>query len=159
MVKAYLGLGSNIGNRELQLNEAIKILHDYQGIQVTQVSHIYETEPVGYTNQPKFLNLCIEIETELKPQSLLKCCLTTEQQLHRKREIRWGPRTLDIDILLFGDQIIEQDNLSVPHPRMKERSFVLIPLNDIATKQIEPISNKSIGQLVVPDNSVKKYKE
>ena len=66
-----------------------------------------------------------------------------------------GPRTLDIDILLFGDQIIEQDNLSVPHPRMKERSFVLIPLNDIATKQIEPISNKSIGQLVVPDNSVK----
>lgn len=159
MVKAYLGLGSNIGNRELQLNEAIKILHDYQGIQVTQVSHIYETEPVGYTNQPKFLNLCIEIETELNPQSLLKCCLTTEQQLHRKREIRWGPRTLDIDILLFGDQIIEQDNLSVPHPRMKERSFVLIPLNDIATKQIEPISNKSIGQLVVPDNSVKKYKE
>ena len=66
-----------------------------------------------------------------------------------------GPRTLDIDILLFGDQIIEQDNLSVPHPRMKRRSFVLIPLNDIATKQIEPISNKSIGQLVVPDNSVK----
>ena len=140
MVKAYLGLGSNIGNRELQLNEAIKILHAYQGIQVTQVSHIYETEPVGYTNQPKFLNLCIEIETELTPQSFLKCCLATEQQLHRKREIRWGPRTLDVDILLFGDQIIEQDNLSVPHPRMKERSFVLIPLNDIATNQIEPVS-------------------
>lgn len=159
MVKAYLGLGSNIGNRELQLNEAIKILHAYQGIQVTQVSHIYETEPVGYTNQPKFLNLCIEIETELNPQSLLKCCLATEQQLHRKREIRWGPRTLDVDILLFGDQIIEQDNLSVPHPRMKKRSFVLIPLNDIATNQIEPISNKSIGQLVVTDNSVKKYKD
>lgn len=159
MVKAYLGLGSNIRNRELQLNEAIKILHAYQGIQVTQVSHIYETEPVGYTNQPKFLNLCIEIETELNPQSLLKCCLATEQQLHRKREIRWGPRTLDVDILLFGDQIIEQDNLSVPHPRMKERSFVLIPLNDIATNQIEPISNKSIGQLVVTDNSVKKYKD
>ncbi|MGZ9467638.1 2-amino-4-hydroxy-6-hydroxymethyldihydropteridine diphosphokinase [Staphylococcus epidermidis] len=159
MVKVYLGLGSNIGNRELQLNEAIKILHAYQGIQVTQVSHIYETEPVGYTNQPKFLNLCIEIETELNPQSLLKCCLATEQQLHRKREIRWGPRTLDVDILLFGDQIIEQDNLSVPHPRMKERSFVLIPLNDIATNQIEPISNKSIGQLVVTDNSVKKYKD
>ena len=159
MVKAYLGLGSNIGNRELQLNEAIKILHANQGIQVTQVSHIYETEPVGYTNQPKFLNLCIEIETELNPQSLLKCCSATEQQLHRKREIRWGPRTLDVDILLFGDQIIEQDNLSVPHPRMKERSFVLIPLNDIATNQIEPISNKSIGQLVVTDNSVKKYKD
>jgi len=159
MVKAYLGLGSNIGNRKLQLNEAIKILHAYQGIQVTQVSHIYETEPVGYTNQPKFLNLCIEIETELNPQSLLKCCLATEQQLHRKREIRWGPRTLDVDILLFDDQIIEQDNLSVPHPRMKERSFVLIPLNDIATNQIEPISNKSIGQLVVTDNSVKKYKD
>ena len=69
---------------------------------------------MGYTNQPKFLNLCIEIETELNPQSLLKCCLTTEQQLHRKRNTL-GPRTLDIDILLFGDQIIEQDNLSVPH--------------------------------------------
>lgn len=118
MVKAYLGLGSNIGNRELQLNEAIKILHDYQGIQVTQVSHIYETEPVGYTNQPKFLNLCIEIETELNPQSLLKCCLTTEQQLHRKREIRWGPRTLEIGSICLVA-------ISFNGIRTNERSFIL----------------------------------
>ena len=133
MVQAYLGLGSNIGDRKQQLLKAIDLIGNIKGIKVTKQSSIYETAPIGYTDQPNFLNLCLEIETELSPQQLLKHCLDIEQQLHRVREIRWGPRTLDIDILLYSDNIIETDNLSIPHPRMKERAFVLIPLNDIAS--------------------------
>ncbi|MFI3132666.1 2-amino-4-hydroxy-6-hydroxymethyldihydropteridine diphosphokinase, partial [Staphylococcus warneri] len=140
MVKAYLGLGSNIGDRAHQLQQAIRIIDQYQYIDVTSISPIYETEPVGYTDQPQFLNLCIEIETTLDPQELLKRCLETEEALHRVRKIRWGPRTLDVDILLYGNEIIEEDNLIIPHPRMAERAFVLIPLNDIASKHIEPRS-------------------
>lgn len=159
MIKAYLGLGSNIGDREQQLKQAIQILNQYENIDVTDISSIYETDPVGYTDQPKFLNLCIEIETTLTARQLLTCCLDTEQELHRVRKIRWGPRTLDIDILLYGNNIIEENDLVVPHPRMVERAFVLIPLNDIASKQIEPRSNKTIGSIVTEDNTVKKYKE
>ena len=107
---------------------------------MTKISPIYETAPVGYTEQPNFLNLCLEIDTELEPKELLKYCLETEQRLHRVRDIRWGPRTLDVDILLYGDKVIEEDDLEVPHPRMSERAFVLIPLNDIAPTQIEPRS-------------------
>ncbi|UDI79116.1 2-amino-4-hydroxy-6-hydroxymethyldihydropteridine diphosphokinase [Staphylococcus taiwanensis] len=158
MVKAYLGLGSNIGDRAQQLQEAIEIIDSMEDIVVTQISPIYETAPVGYTEQPNFLNLCLEIETELEPQTLLNRCLETEQRLHRVRDIRWGPRTLDVDILLYGDRIIEKDNLEIPHPRMSERAFVLTPLNDIAPKQIEPRSKKTISDLVKPDDTVIKYK-
>ena len=105
------------------------------------------------------MNLCLEIETELSPQQLLKHCLDIEQQLHRVREIRWGPRTLDIDILLYSDNIIETDNLSIPHPRMQERAFVLIPLNDIASDKKDPRLNQKIHDLVFPDDTVKKYKD
>ncbi|VED33485.1 2-amino-4-hydroxy-6-hydroxymethyldihydropteridinepyrophosphokinase [Staphylococcus warneri] len=157
MVKAYLGLGSNIGDRAHQLQQAIRIIDQYQYIDVTSISPIYETEPVGYTDQPQFLNLCIEIETTLNPQELLKRCLETEEALHRVRKIRWGPRTLDVDILLYGNEIIEEDNLIIPHPRMTERAFVLIPLNDIASKHIEPRSQKLIENLVIADSTVKRY--
>lgn len=157
MVKAYLGLGSNMGDRAHQLQQAIQIIDRFQHIDVTSVSPIYETEPVGYTDQPQFLNLCIEIETTLKPQELLKRCLETEQALHRVRKIRWGPRTLDVDILLYGNEIIEEYNLIIPHPRMVERAFVLIPLNDIASKHIEPRSQRLIKNLVTADSTVKRY--
>ncbi|RIL73104.1 2-amino-4-hydroxy-6-hydroxymethyldihydropteridine diphosphokinase [Staphylococcus devriesei] len=159
MVQAYLGLGSNIGEREQQLQEAINMLNNTDGIEVVNVSPIYETAPVGYTEQPNFLNLCIEIATELTPQALLKSCFEVEQRLHRVRKIRWGPRTLDVDILLYEDNIIEEDNLVVPHPRMSERAFVLIPLNDIASDKIEPRSQKPIRDLVIADDTVKKYKD
>lgn len=158
MITAYLGLGSNIGNREEQLVRAIDILNHYTGIEVTNCSPIYETAPVGYTEQPNFLNLCLEISTTLSVQELLENCLDTEKQLHRVRNERWGPRTLDVDILLYGDNVIEQDDLIVPHPRMNERAFVLIPLNDIAPHIIEPRSHKSINELVPIDKTVVKYK-
>lgn len=156
MVQAYLGLGSNIGDRKQQLLKAIDLIGNIKGIKVTKQSSIYETAPIGYTDQPNFLNLCLEIETELSPQQLLKHCLDIEQQLHRVREIRWGPRTLDIDILLYSDNIIETDNLSIPHPRMQERAFVLIPLNDIASDKKDPRLNQKIHDLVFPDDTVKK---
>ena len=159
MVQAYLGLGSNIGDRKQQLLKAIDLIGNIKGIKVTKQSSIYETAPIGYPDQPNFLNLCLEIETELSPQQLLKHCLDIEQQLHRVREIRWGPRTLDIDILLYSDDIIETDNLSVPHPRMQERAFVLIPLNDIASDKKDPRLNQKIHDLVFPDDTVKKYKD
>lgn len=159
MVQAYLGLGSNIGDRKQQLLKAIDLIGNIKGIKVTKQSSIYETAPIGYTDQPNFLNLCLEIETELSPQQLLKHCLDIEQQLHRLREIRWGPRTLDIDILLYSDNIIETDNLSIPHPRMQERAFVLIPLNDIASDKKDPRLNQKIHDLVFPDDTVKKYKD
>ena len=159
MVQAYLGLGSNIGDRKQQLLKAIDLIGNIKGIKVTKQSSIYETAPIGYTDQPNFLNLCLEIETELSPQQLLKHCLDIEQQLHRVREIRWGPRTLDIDILLYSDNIIETDNLSIPHPRMQERAFVLIPLNDKEKKKKDPRLNQKIHDLVFPDDTVKKYKD
>ncbi|MFS8254249.1 2-amino-4-hydroxy-6-hydroxymethyldihydropteridine diphosphokinase [Staphylococcus hominis] len=159
MVQAYLGLGSNIGDRKQQLLKAIDLIGNIKSIKVTKQSSIYETAPIGYTDQPNFLNLCLEIETELSPQQLLKHCLDIEQQLHRVREIRWGPRTLDIDILLYSDNIIETDNLSIPHPRMQERAFVLIPLNDIASDKKDPRLNQKIHDLVFPDDTVKKYKD
>ena len=159
MVQAYLGLGSNIGDRKQLLLTAIDLIGNIKGIKVTKQSSIYETAPIGYTDQPNFLNLCLEIETKLSPQQLLKHCLDIEQQLHRVREIRWGPRTLDIDILLYSDNIIETDNLSVPHPRMQERAFVLIPLNDIASDKQNPRLNQKIHDLVFPDDTVKKYKD
>ena len=158
MSYAYLGLGSNVGDRETQLDQAIHILNEIEGINVTQTSLIYETDPVGYVEQPQFLNQCIEIQTTLTPRDLLNACLETEQQLHRVRDVRWGPRTLDVDILLFDKQIINEDDLVIPHPRMLERSFVLIPLNDIAPDFTEPHTNKKIRNLVTLDNSVKQYK-
>ncbi|PHK48851.1 2-amino-4-hydroxy-6-hydroxymethyldihydropteridine diphosphokinase [Staphylococcus edaphicus] len=159
MIYAYLGLGSNVGERMTQLEEAVSILNHKAGIEVTQTSPIYETEPVGYLDQPRFLNQCIEVHTSLNPHELLKACLDTEQQLHRVRDIRWGPRTIDVDILLYGEHTINETDLVVPHPRMKERAFVLIPLNDIAANMIEPNLNRKIGSLVTSDDSVKKYKD
>ena len=157
MTKVYLGLGSNVGDREQQLNEALRLLDAQPGIQVTQVSSLFETAPVGYVDQPDFLNLCAEIETHLTPQEVLDCGLKIEQQLHRVRKERWGPRTLDIDILLYGNEIIENQALSVPHPRMAERAFVLVPLQEIAPEVIHPLKQTKIKDIEVPDETVTKY--
>ncbi|MCD8916392.1 2-amino-4-hydroxy-6-hydroxymethyldihydropteridine diphosphokinase [Staphylococcus simulans] len=157
MTEVFLGLGSNVGDREAQLKAAIDLLDEQQGIEVIKVSSFYETAPVGYVNQPDFLNLCIKIETELSPHEVLECGLAIEQQLHRVRKERWGPRTLDIDILLYGDEIIETKDLSIPHPRMTERAFVLIPLQEIAPDKVEPRTQKKIKEITVPDETVKKF--
>ncbi|MDK8176570.1 2-amino-4-hydroxy-6-hydroxymethyldihydropteridine pyrophosphokinase [Staphylococcus sp. HMSC072B07] len=156
MTGVFLGLGSNVGDRENQLKEAIRLLDEQSGIKVVKVSSFYETEPVGYVDQPDFLNLCVEIQTELSPKAVLERGLAIEQQLHRVRKERWGPRTLDIDILLYGDQIIEEQDLTIPHPRMTERAFVLIPLQEIAPNKIEPRTQTKIKDITVPNETVKK---
>ena len=132
MTIAYLGLGSNLGDREGFLRQAAALLAAEGDITVKQVSSIYETEPVGFTDQGAFLNAVAVVETELSVVELLSKCLAVEQKLQRVRDVRWGPRTIDIDILLFGEQTIDDPKLIVPHPRLRERLFVLIPLHEVA---------------------------
>jgi 2-amino-4-hydroxy-6-hydroxymethyldihydropteridine diphosphokinase len=128
---ALIALGSNIGNRYDNLTNAIKILTAYSDIQLVNYSSVYETDPVGYVEQDLFLNMVIEIKTALSAFELLERCLKVESELGRKREIRWGPRTIDLDILTFNQENIETEKLIVPHPRMLERAFVMIPLLEI----------------------------
>lgn len=127
----YLGLGSNLGDRERNLRNAVELLNVYKGIKVLKISSIYITKPVGYTEQPDFLNIVVQIETTLSPTDLLAACMFVESQLKRIRKIRWGPRTVDVDILLYDDKSINTPQLSVPHPLMGQRMFVLIPLAEI----------------------------
>lgn len=157
MIDVYLGLGSNIGDREQQLQSAVERLDQVTEIHVQHMSSMYETKPVGYVEQPDFLNVCLHIKTTLSPEALLHQCLRIEKELYRVREVRWGPRTIDIDVLLYGDEIIESEQLIVPHPRMTARAFVMIPLNEIAAHVIEPRSKKAIQSLVQPDETVVKY--
>jgi 2-amino-4-hydroxy-6-hydroxymethyldihydropteridine diphosphokinase len=129
--ECYISLGTNIGDREGFLINAINELEGNPDISVDQISSIYETDPVGYLDQDPFLNLVIKISTILTPLQLLEVTQGIEQNLGRKRELRWGPRTIDLDILLYNQENIEVEHLRIPHPRMFERSFVLIPLKEI----------------------------
>lgn len=128
---AYIALGSNIGKKETYLKEAVKKLHEHPEVQVELISSIYETAPVGYENQDDFLNMAVKITTSLRPEELLSLTQKIEQELGRTREVRWGPRTADLDILLYNRENIESEQLVVPHPRMYERLFVLVPMSEI----------------------------
>lgn len=135
---AFIALGSNLGNRYDYLMNAIKILKHDSKIKLENISSIYETDPIGYEDQDLFLNMVIKIKTDYNPYELLDVCLNTEIKLGRKREIKWGPRTIDLDILLFNQENIETEKLMVPHPRMHERAFVMIPLLDIQSDLFIP---------------------
>lgn len=128
---SYLSLGSNMGDRFEMLRQAVAQLAEQPAVTVTRISSLYETDPVGYTDQEPFLNMVVQLETELTALALLDVCQKIEQNLNRKRLVRWGPRTIDLDILLYNQDRIETDRLTVPHPRMNERAFVLIPLLEI----------------------------
>lgn len=128
---AYLSVGSNMGDRGANLRFALKSLAERDGIQPLRGSAIYETSPWGPVAQENFLNACIELETSLSPDELLNVCQDIEHAAARSREVHWGPRTLDIDILLYDDITIETPRLTIPHPRMKERMFVLVPLMEL----------------------------
>ncbi|WP_424768658.1 2-amino-4-hydroxy-6-hydroxymethyldihydropteridine diphosphokinase [Paenibacillus sp. sgz302251] len=129
--EAYIALGSNLGEREQLLHEAITLIDSDPDIEGCSVSGIYETDPVGYTDQPPFLNMAMAIRTKLSPIDLLHRLLVFEQQLGRIRQIRWGPRTIDLDLLLYDNVKMDEEELTLPHPRMMERSFVLVPLHDV----------------------------
>ena len=148
-VIAYIGLGSNIGDREYQLNRALELLKSAEKVEVTTVSSFYNTAPVGYEQQPDFLNAVVEIMTTLSADVLLELCSKIEKELKSERIIRWGPWTIDLDILLFGNSVINEKDLVIPHPRMHERKFVMEPLNEIAPFVMHPVFNKSISELFV----------
>lgn len=131
MYRAYLGLGTNMGDREGYLTSACKMLNEHSNINILNQSNVYETKAWGLKEQDDFLNLCIEIQTILTPHELLEVCQDVEYKLHRVRTIRWGPRTIDVDILFYEDEILNDEDLILPHPRIEERAFVLIPLMDL----------------------------
>jgi 2-amino-4-hydroxy-6-hydroxymethyldihydropteridine diphosphokinase len=141
---AFISLGSNIGNRYDYLSKAIEYLTKHPKIQLVNTSSVYETDPVGYEDQDLFLNMVIEIQTEWSPLELLDFCLKVELELGRKREIVWGPRTIDLDILLFNQENIKSEKLVIPHPRMLERNFVMIPLSEIKPDIIIPNIEKPL---------------
>jgi len=126
-----IGLGSNIGDRQKNIMTAIQKLGIHTGIHIEKISSLYETKPVGVTEQPDFLNGAISITTHLAPHKLLEVCLQVECQMGRIRDQRWGPRNIDIDILVYDDYVIVDEVLCIPHPRLHERSFVLIPLQEL----------------------------
>jgi 2-amino-4-hydroxy-6-hydroxymethyldihydropteridine diphosphokinase len=144
---AYLGLGSNVGDREEYVEQAVFLLEKNPHISVTKRSGNYETEPEGGGSQPPFINAAAQIKTTLAPHDLLEICHEIEATLGREREIEWGPRTIDIDILLYGDEILSDEKLQIPHPLMHERLFVLKPLKDIAPNVIHPVLEKTIEAL------------
>jgi len=131
MVTCFIGLGSNLGDREKHIDKAIEELRKNSSIKIKKISSIYETEPVGGVKQGKFLNGVLEIETGLEPKDLLKELLTVENRLGRKRTIKNGPRTIDLDILYYGDEVINEADLIVPHPRMMQREFVMRGLREL----------------------------
>ncbi|MEG1311930.1 MAG: 2-amino-4-hydroxy-6-hydroxymethyldihydropteridine diphosphokinase [Romboutsia sp.] len=160
MSRAYLGLGTNMGDRVDYIKSACEILSNNENINIINKSKLYETKAWGYTDQADFLNLCLEIETCLDEYKLLEICQEVEQKLNRERIIRWGPRTIDVDILFFNDIILDNENLSLPHPRISERAFVLIPLIDLNENLL--IKGKVIGEYLnsltrEERNEVKEY--
>jgi 2-amino-4-hydroxy-6-hydroxymethyldihydropteridine diphosphokinase len=144
---AYLGLGSNMGDRRKHIADAVDMLKNTDGVVVNAVSPLYETKPEGYTEQADFLNCAAEILTTLCPLDLLAACMRIEDALGRRRVMKWGPRTADLDILFYGDLITESEGLTLPHPLLHERIFVLLPLTDIAPDKIHPILKVSILEL------------
>jgi 2-amino-4-hydroxy-6-hydroxymethyldihydropteridine diphosphokinase len=138
MSTVYLGLGSNLGDREENLQKALSLLADHPQITVVKTSSFYNTAPVGFVNQPDFLNAVTQIETSLSPRELRDATRHIESQMGRQRTIRWGPRVIDIDILLYDNERIEEDDLKIPHPEMMKRRFVLEPLAEIAPDLVLP---------------------
>lgn len=145
---AYIGLGSNLGDRRLNLRRALAALDERDGIAVRRVSSFVETEPVGGPPQGPFLNAAAELETTLEPRALLVALHEVERELGRERSVRWGPRTIDLDLLLYGGRVIDEPGLRVPHPRMHERRFVLAPLSAIAPDARHPALDATVRELL-----------
>jgi 2-amino-4-hydroxy-6-hydroxymethyldihydropteridine diphosphokinase len=143
---AYIGLGSNMGDKEGKCRKALDLLSRIG--RVKKVSSFYCTEPVGYQEQENFVNAVAELETDISPEVLLAECHSIEDALGRSRDLRWGPRTIDLDILLYGDRIVNEPNIMIPHPRLAIRRFVLVPLCEIAPQAVHPVFRKTAAHLL-----------
>ena len=148
-MRAYVGLGSNLGDRSAHLLLGLSALSRLPQTHLLRLSPVYETEPVG-PPQPPYLNLVAELETGLAPRALLLEMLRIERALGRERRERWGPRTLDLDLLLYGDLALKEEDLEVPHPRLHERAFVLVPLLDLLPEGRHPLLGQSFRELLAP---------
>mgnify|MGYP001482899714 CR=1 FL=1 len=146
-MRVLLSLGSNVGDREAYLCQALDALARTAGITVVSVSSGYETKPMGLTEQPDFLNLAAEIETEFAPLELLNAVKEIEEGLGRATSERWGPRVIDIDVILYGGLAMTTDRLTLPHPEFRNRNFVLGPLAEIAPEAVDPVTGKTVAEL------------
>ncbi|GAA5336281.1 MULTISPECIES: 2-amino-4-hydroxy-6-hydroxymethyldihydropteridine diphosphokinase [Thermus] len=144
---AYVGLGSNLGDRAGYLLAAVSLLSRLPKTRLLRLSPVYETAPVG-PPQPPYLNLVAELDTGLDPRELLQALLEVERALGRERKERWGPRTIDLDLLLYGDLVLEEEGLQVPHPRLHERAFVLVPLLDLLPEGRHPVLGVRFAELL-----------
>ncbi len=147
MATVYIGIGSNLGDREENCGKAVALLIE-SGVKVIKRSSLYETEPWGFKEQPMFINMVLEIETQIEPEELLKVLKQIEIKLGRVEGKRWMPRIIDLDILVYNDLIIKTSNLEIPHPGMHERTFVLEPLSEIAPDKIHPVFKKTFNDLL-----------
>ena len=145
---AYIAFGSNLGDKQKNIAKALQKIDEHAEIHITKESSIIETEPWGYQNQDNFLNSVIEVQTSLSAEELMKTLLEIESKLGRVREIKNGPRTIDLDIIFFDNQISEDEFITLPHPRMHEREFVLKPLAEVNPDYIHPILNKTTKELL-----------
>ena len=156
MANAYVGLGSNLGDKTENIRRALDMLDSADDVSVLIVSSFYETEPEGYEDQDWFVNAVSQIETALSPPELLKLFKEIEQSIGREESVRWGPRKIDLDLLLYDQLCFESQKITVPHPRMHQRAFVLVPLAEIAANIIHPVLGKTIedllGELVTAKN-------
>lgn len=144
---AFLGLGSNVGDRLANLQAAVDRLHATAGVSVADVSSVYETEPVGGPEQDAFLNMAVRVATQRGPWRLLRACHAVERELGRVRDVAWGPRTIDVDILLYEQRIVALPGLEIPHPRLAERPFALVPLIELAPGATLPDGRTLTGVL------------
>lgn len=150
MPSAFLGVGSNMGDRLLHLRRAVDLLRE-RGVRVLRSSRVYETDPVGGPEQPPYLNAVLEVESAGTARELLETCLAIEAELGRVRGERWGPRTIDLDLLTFGDEEIDEPDLQVPHPRMHERAFVLAPLLELTADPRLPGARRAADLRLGPE--------
>ncbi len=145
---AYLGIGSNIGNKVFNCEQSIDRINQTPGFQVSACSSIFKTEPEGVSGQDWYANCVVKGDTTYSPQQLLKRLLAIEQEMRRVRETRWGPRIIDLDILFFDGEIIDSDSLTVPHPLLHKRRFVLEPLAQLAPDLLHPLLNRTVSHLL-----------
>jgi len=158
MAIVYAGLGSNLGSKSDNIKKALDMLDMADNVSVLAVSSLYETEPEGYEDQDWFLNAAAQLKTALSPVELLKLFKEVEQAIGRQKSVRWGPREIDLDLLLYDELSFESPDLVVPHPRMHQRAFVLAPLAEIAENVLHPILDKTIGILLAELQTTKSVK-